>query len=89
MTIFRVSLEGSNLLVKIDDKWLRVGFFVDRFIEAESESMASSLALSRAYEDVAQAGFVMEGTSPDIMVENVRVVASMPKQQPGFAFFKE
>ena len=94
MPTYRVFVEGSNLLMRDEDRVepQRFGFYVTRFIDAEDSERAAEKALTlvRNEPKLIMAALNSPYDPPTFRVDEVECLAPeerAPAIPPGFAFF--
>jgi len=84
-SIFEVTLSGRGLWISVDGEFQRVAFRVARVVEADDATAAADRALEIVAKEP-KARTLPGKPAPDIVVERVVPVRSMPAVQPGFRF---
>jgi hypothetical protein len=88
---FAVDLEGANLLTRIDDQPMRVGFFKTMYVEAADDGSAADAAKGRVTEELTARALNDPADPPRLMVEAVNEIAEedLPDVEPGYAFYPD
>ena len=94
MNKFRVLVRGENFEMKVEGAVKRLGFFVTRFVVAESQAEAETRAIETVSRDDRLRDSVLNDASNSPMlfadeIEEVSCLEDMERQDEGFAFFDE
>ena len=92
MPVYRVVLQGSNVLMQIDDDPPRkYGFRVTRFVEAPNVSEARMQAARAVWTDpkLVRGSLNAAQDPPRVVAVEAERADRPPAVQPGFAFFPE
>jgi hypothetical protein len=86
-----VDLEGTNLLTRIDDQPMRVGFFKTMHVEAADEGSAADAAKGRVTEELTARALNEPADPPRLIVEAVNEIAEedLPDVESGYAFYPD
>jgi hypothetical protein len=88
MAFFLVEVRGRGLWIVIDDEAQRVEFTVARAVEAATATEAAQSALRTVQDDLRTAS-APGHSAPQLTVDAVQPIDTMPDPQPGFRFYAD
>ena len=87
MKKYKVTIEGVNFLIRIDDETTKHGFFTTRLVEAQNEGEAESKAIEMLREELMTVVQNEKTDSPMMFVEEIKEMESFGKfKVPGAGF---
>jgi len=93
MSWFRVLVEGRHVKMDVASECRYVGFFVTRFVNAETPTLAGALAISAVRADPKLDGLILndDDDPPVLSVEEIEDVpeADVLKDGPGFVIYPD
>lgn len=93
MRWFRVLIEGEHVMMDVASERRYMGFFVTRFVNAETPALASALAMSAVRTDPKLDRLILNNDDdpPVFSVDEIDEVAEVDvlKGDPGFVFFRD
>ena len=92
MAKFRVSVNGSNLLLRIDGVLGRYGFYTTRYVDGQTENEASKKAIDLVLRELTSMTLNHPPDEPTIEVEGIEELESFGDEQvpgAGFSLYKE
>jgi hypothetical protein len=90
MNKYRVLINGKNLLFDVDGDRQKMGFYVTRFVEAETYAQAEQAALNLINQSDKLRGMLNSPADPPVFdVEEIDEVDSLADNKIGFAFYRE
>ena len=91
MALYRVSIEGRRIKTVFDDAPSVRGFFVTRWVHAESPGAAAREAVAVTTRELYARGPVLNaGDEPlDLLIEDVSEATEAPSTPPGFVWYPE
>lgn len=94
MKKFKIIIEGRNFLIHIEKFSKKMGFYTTRFVEAEDESKAESIALDLIRAELNERDIVLNDfmNPPMLYIEKNEEVLSYNKKEingKGFTWYPE
>ena len=91
LPMFRVFLQGENFLIKHQGSAQKFGFFVTRFVEAESEGEAKERTIKEVWAELLAKGGTLNSAkdSPRVEVDRIEEMeaSERPAEDPGFVWY--
>jgi hypothetical protein len=90
MPKYCVLVKGQNYLINLTGKVEKSGFYVNRFVEADDEVQAESIACDMIHNDPELSKMMLNGDDdkPTVRVVETREIAELQSQH-GFSFYRE
>lgn len=94
MKKFKIIVEGRNFLINIDKFPKKMGFYTIRFVEADDESKAESVALDLVRVELKERDIILNdfANPPMLYIEQIEEVSSFNKKEihgKGFTWYPE